>query len=340
LKFDLTQYGIYLKGNFIVGIEFIPSGKETDLIAYEVKLGGSAKSFVRSRSQGDWRVPPHHYRMFVTALVTGNSRKWHHENTDENESIPAFRMFSNTVGDSFSIFVKVPQNYVKNKHYPVIYLLDANAYFDQINYSDTNGKKWTSSVDAIFVGVGYADFVQNDSLRNRDYTYPVALPEDSFRISGGADRFLRFLSNELIPVIDSTYSTDTINRTIIGHSLGGYFSLYALTKELEDKHYYFHHFVAASPSLSYHEDYLLSRLSSLRISNSEAIRRTLYITVGGLENANQVNTIDNKELDTFIQKLKMADKDIEVHSEVYPNYSHMETAVRTFNDAILWLIKK
>jgi len=74
LTFDLKQYNIYMKGNFVVAIEFIPNQPVNKPINYNVKVVGSTKSFYRASSQGDWRLPPHHYVLYVTALV-GNSSK-------------------------------------------------------------------------------------------------------------------------------------------------------------------------------------------------------------------------------------------------------------------------
>ncbi|QJB32835.1 carboxypeptidase-like regulatory domain-containing protein [Chitinophaga oryzae] len=69
LKFDLSAENIYLRGDVIVAIEFIPSQhKNSGPIHYEIKPGGRASSFVRSQSQGQWRVPPHQYMVYVTAL--------------------------------------------------------------------------------------------------------------------------------------------------------------------------------------------------------------------------------------------------------------------------------
>jgi pimeloyl-ACP methyl ester carboxylesterase len=48
--------------------------------------------------------------------------------------------------------------------------------------------------------------------------------------AGGADKFLAFLTNELIPHLDSTYRT-TPMRVLIGHSLGGLFALHALAQK-------------------------------------------------------------------------------------------------------------
>ncbi|PSL44294.1 putative alpha/beta superfamily hydrolase [Chitinophaga niastensis] len=342
LKFDLKKYGIYLKGDFVVAIEFLPSEKKAESISYEVKLGGSAKSFSRSQSQGDWRIPPHHYRMFVTALATDNVQKWHRDNAEEKETLPAARLFSASVQDTFSVFIKVPQNYVKNKfkHYPIVYLLDANAYFDHVSDFISDKDKNKFPVEPILVGIGYADFIQNDSLRDRDYTYPIALPADSFKVSGGANKFLNFLEKELIPFIDSTYRVDTSNRTIMGHSLGGYFTLYAMEREIIEKHNLFRNFVAASPSLSYHNEYLLGILADMPENKQIAMPRTLYVTVGGLENEDEVNSIEMpEEFNSFIRRLSTKRQgEVNIKSEVYSDFSHMETAVRTFDEAIHWLM--
>lgn len=67
LSFDLSHENIYLHGPFVVAIEFIPRQPHSGSIRYEAKLGGRAKSFVRTSSQGTWVVPPHHYRLHVTA---------------------------------------------------------------------------------------------------------------------------------------------------------------------------------------------------------------------------------------------------------------------------------
>ena len=196
LSFDLKAHNIYLKGNVVVGIEFIPApDRKNKPIQYEIKLGGSTQSFVRNSSQGSWNIPPHHYRLYVTALTDKSNAAA--ADDEENELPPSFRMFSQAVKDTFSIFVKTPQNYQKSKKYPVLYLADANAYMDIVG----NAMNERSS-QAILVGIGYSNFLMMDSLRNRDYTFPVAPPQDSFPVSGGADKFLTFLETELIPHID------------------------------------------------------------------------------------------------------------------------------------------
>lgn len=328
LTFDLTEYKVYLKGSFVVAIEFIPTKTKSSPIKYEIKLGGSSKSFVRTSSQGKWSVPPHHYRLYVTALVNNNKRNYHRDNTEEKESIATTTLFSKTVNDSFSIFIKLPKNYKKNSHqnHPVIYLLDANVYFDIV----ADAMKENNS-NSILVGIGYKDVFIMNTMRDRDYTFPKALPQDSFQISGGAYNFLSFIYEELNTYIDKNYRTDTTNRTLMGHSLGAYFTLYVLEQEMQNKHHYFKNYVAASPYLGYCNDALIKQFQNMTF-NESSNQLKLILSAGGNEDEEVGYT---NKFYSFVQFLSTSNfKTIKLKPEFYPLFGHMETAVPTFTRAL------
>ena len=249
----------------------------------------------------------------------------------EEKTNDCFRFYSKNVKDTFSIFIHLPINYKieNNKQYKVVYALDANYYFDTLVYLLNKNK----SENVILVGVGYKDFDAMDSLRNRDYTFPKALPKDSFVISGGADKFLSFINRELLPYIDKTYRTDTSNRTLIGHSLGGYFTLYALQQALLNKNNFFKSYVAASPSLQYCNNYLIKQFQ--KTSDNE-YPKTLLLTFGAkedIEDGTGTEGIDNfNSLVHLLSSLRV--KKIKLKNEVYPSLEHMQTAFPTFEKAL------
>lgn len=324
LKFDLTEYNLYLKGDFIVAIEFIPNGKKTEQIFYEIKIGGSSKSFVRASSQGEWSTPPHHYRLFITALVPANKKS---DQASEEETTPTTTLFSKFVRDSFSVFVYTPKKY-KNHKLPVIYLLDANLYFDMVA-----NKMKDDQTNAILVGIGYHDFLTMDSLRQRDYTFPEADPRDSFPVSGGAALYNKFIQEELIPYIDKTYHTNQTDRILMGHSLGGYFTLFALNESLQNNQNLFTHFIAASPSLEYKSNYIVQQFQQLQNTNS-GTPKVLLTTYGGREDSEDggIGTAGMDLFNTFCSMITATpSNNIQLTKEIYPLFGHMETAIPTFN---------
>lgn len=334
LKFDLASYHISLKGNFIVAIEFLPSGKKTTPVFYGIKIGGTAKSYVRTSSQGTWSIPPHHYRLYITALTDNNKSQLKEDETEETETAPAATLFSRFVRDSFSVFIRLPEHYHsrKNRKFPVIYLLDANLFFDNLAVTMNEKKS-----NAILVGIGYKDFISMDSLRNRDYTYPKALEKYGFTVSGGADHFLSFMEQELSRFIDSAYRTDTANRTLMGHSLGAYFTLFALEQGLLDQQSVFAHYVAASPSLHYNEGYIIDQFRSLAPVGGMQ-KKTLAVSFGAKEDSEEGEQQEPAGVNNFNSFLKaLSDKqfrNLQVDSHIYPSFGHMETAIPTFTKAV------
>lgn len=245
---------------------------------------------------------------------------------------PAVVLHSKFVKDSFNIFVKLPKEYQPGGkiRYPVVYLLDANAYMQEVADSMI-----VKNTQAILVGVGYNNMEAMDSLRDRDYTFPKALASDSFAVSGGAPKFLSFLQKELQPYIHQNYSVDTTNETLMGHSLGGYFTLYALTQALLQKQVTFQHFVAASPSLGYSHQYIIKQFRKI-LQDHSASPKTLRITLGAQEDVeDDTGTESSDQFNKLVQILKRpAFKNLNLSAEIYPNLGHMETVVPTFTAAI------
>jgi len=335
LQFNLADFDISLSGDVVATLEFMPQHKEEiKPISYEVKLGGTSKSFYRRSSLGTWNTPPHHYCLNVTALVNKGAP----EPLDEDlESIPAFVFPSDIIKDNFSVFVNLPEDYDKDasKKHPVLFLLDGNAYFDHIkaNVEEYSSKKHDSIITPIVIGIGYKNAYLMDSLRVRDYTYPKALPTDSFPTSGGADRFYAFITKELIPYIDKNYRTDTTSRTIMGHSFGGYFVLYALLRDRtseENGHPQFNCYVSASPSLGYRDGYIVRQLEQgLKGARPYAIEQKVYLTMGERELDHNATPLHTK-----LKKILYEQKNIHLKTKIYRNTDHLGTAVPTFDDAI------
>ena len=250
------------------------------------------------------------------------------------------KFYSKTVNDTFSIFISLPANYIskKNIKYPVIYLLDANLYFDIVAAAVKNYTEVGMLSPAILVGIGYKDLQTMDSLRSRDFTFPVALPEYEMSVSGKADKFLSFINTELVPDIDTKYSIDKKSRVLVGHSLGGYFTVYALYHSLLNKNNIFSGYVAASPSTHYNHNYILNELEKLSADNQSQIKS--YITFGGLEDEEEEDSTMLKTDKVFLSLEKSFKNKINYKGDTYSNLGHMDTPLPTFIKGLQWMYSK
>lgn len=149
-------------------------------------------------------------------------------------------------------------------------------------------------------------------------------------ISGGADHFYHFIGEELVPYIDKQYSTDTNQRCLVGHSLGGFCTLYMLYRDQAASRAIFNDYVAASPSLDYHHAYLPKQLASIPYNNE---LHSVTITRGTQEEDDRAaNATYAAIVDSCVQLMKQNVHDADVRSQTFPNAAHMQTALPTFYD--------
>ena len=254
------------------------------------------------------------------------------DNHNDEESIVTFTQFSAIVKDTFFINVQLPKGYSEDPEnpdrYPTVFLLDGNFYFPMMASTFRQYEIAGLLEPTIVVGISYKSFTEMDSLRVRDYLYPAALPSDEINAAGGGNLFYDFLINELLPKIDAQYRTDKNNRALLGHSFGGYFVLYSLLNQLNNKTSYFKKFISASPTLWYNNFYL-NQLPQQLDKNSEQLG--LFISVGQMEDSIwSVNPV--KALTTEIQKRNL--KRLQFKSRIYNHLDHMDVGILSFTKGL------
>ena len=129
---------------------------------------------------------------------------------------------------------------------------------------------------AVVVGIAWGGTNPNyDFLRARDLT-PSATKQAP--IGGNAPKFLQFIKKELIPFIDARYRTKKNDRTLMGSSLGGLFTLYTLFQETS----LFNRYVLTSPAIGW-DDGVIERYIKNYTPNKPQLPVRLFMAVGGLE---------------------------------------------------------
>lgn len=194
------------------------------------------------------------------------------------------RFYSALVGREYQLAVWLPESYVgSEQHYPVIYLLDGDAFFGAavslIPLLSILGKL----PEMIIVGIGYGSFENWGLLRELDFKIPEvqAEPENSH-----ADWFLAALKQEIIPFIEANYRADPKERLLAGYSSGGFFTVYALIHEPG----LFRRYLAGSPDTDLSCPYLLANDQAL-VSREPAAPIDLFLTVGSLEDGTMQSSV-------------------------------------------------
>ena len=194
--------------------------------------------------------------------------------------------YSDTMDYTYQIDIYLPPLFDANKTYPIIYLMDGNAFFSQTAGVIDQLIHSNQIPPSVLIGVGCDENLSDEKYveqRTRDYTFPIHNGyEDFFDLeTGKADLFYKVLVEEIIPKYESEYEINPISKTLAGHSLSGYFACYALFDhhtEIEQ----FDNFLCASPSLWYGDAYIFNSLQK-NADNSNALTAKLYITVGESE---------------------------------------------------------
>ena len=136
-------------------------------------------------------------------------------------SVGTYRVLhSNILNEERLLFIHLPENYEQTQiRYPVLYLF----YVDIYNYFTE-----AASIAERLGGTGEMPPLIIVGVANTN-RYRDLLPAKSRRIaeSGGAENFLRFFEEELIPHIDKTYRTKNF-RIVAGPQAAAVFTLYAL----------------------------------------------------------------------------------------------------------------
>lgn len=168
-----------------------------------------------------------------------------------------------------------PSGYAdSDETYPVVYVLDANSFFGTVTETIRVLRIGKEFPKVLIVGVGYAEdgYIKG---RFRDYS---PTPKDDFPGSGGAEAFLRFVCEELIPFVDSNYRTDLEDRCLLSDSLSGLFALYALFHRPDP----FTRCIIGSPGMGWDEAAVLAHESAFAANNTD-LPVTVFLSVGSLE---------------------------------------------------------
>ena len=228
---------------------------------------------------------------------------------------------SKVLDETRSLYISFPSSYKDSEQkYPVLYLLDGDSYLRLahgiVDYLST---VYDLIPEMIIVGIGNTD-------RMRDMT-----PSKQFSVpsSGGADKFHEFFKTELIPYINKTYPVTSF-RVLLGHSLGGLFSMYSLVQNAG----LFNSYIAVSPSINWNSFEILSSVKEF-LGGRSALNGFLFMSMS-TEGMGE----GYAKLNEFYTDIKTGiPKNFKVECKHYPDENHLTTFVPAVSEALRILFK-
>ena len=201
-------------------------------------------------------------------------------------------VYSEILEESREFWIKFPENYnpSNSDKYPVVYLLDGfSLKRDLVTIYENYWGHYLPHM--ILVGIS------NKSNRIRDLTtskIKMRRGQEMNKDTGGAEKFTRFIEEELIPYIDKKYPT-TPYRTLIGHSYAGLFTINIL---INHKHI-FRNYIAIDPSIEWDNQKLLNEAKQ-KLNSENFEGKSLFVSLAAeqLHMWNEEITMENIMKDT------------------------------------------
>lgn len=187
------------------------------------------------------------------------------------------------------IFLYRPSKPAPPQGWPILYLTDGNACFAtavdalKVQASYPNG---TNVSEGIVVAIGYPTDEPYDPLRRSwdlspppGRIYPPFFPDTPDVRTGGGERFLSLIENELKPWIETQVPIDRSRQALFGHSFGGLFVLYALLTKPKA----FNRWISASPAIYWENAALLAMENEFLNGCHQPIDIELHLSAGQYE---------------------------------------------------------
>ena len=224
---------------------------------------------------------------------------------------------SSVLNEDRTVEIIVPADFSSSSDdkYDAIYVTDGIRAYHYVAYDYLRGEGFIPKRTILVGLLGPKDA----HTRNRDFTPTRTSPD-----SGGADRYLQFLKDELIPLINKRYRTGSERSAIVGGSLGGLFTIHAMLNSPT----LFKSYVAIDPSLWWDGGVVNAEFRS-KIGGLKGLHRVFW--VHGRE-GEAMREMGVDQLQATLQAA--APSGFTWQSGAYANETHLSTWIKGFWDGV------
>lgn len=238
----------------------------------------------------------------------------------QETSIISDSIFSKVLSEQRKIKVLIPEEYNPSSHtkYDVVYLLDGEMHFDDFSFIYRFARHEKLIPPLILVALPNT-YTNEGNMRDRDF-----LPEKTTgnKKAGGANNFIAFLKNELIPYIDKKLPNSGDN-SLFGHSLGGVFTMYVLLEEPR----LFTNYLCSDPAFPWSNKRIIT-MATETFKNPIELNKILWIN--GVEDT--YRNVGIQKMDSVLKAC--APKGLRWKLSIYPNETHMSVRLKGIYDGL------
>ncbi|MBN1184803.1 MAG: chitobiase/beta-hexosaminidase C-terminal domain-containing protein [Bacteroidales bacterium] len=229
-------------------------------------------------------------------------------------------IFSNVLNEKRQIKILVPEENESccDTKYDVVYIIDGETHFEDFSFLYSFARHEKLVPPLLLVSIPNI-YINRRNMRDRDF-----LPEKTIdnKIAGGADNFIAFLKNELIPYIDKNMPASG-NNSLFGHSLGGLFVMYVLLKDPA----MFSNYYCSDPAFPWNNNRILTMTTEV-FKNTAELNNTLWIT--GTEAT--YRNVGIGKMDSILKEL--TPEGLLHKVSVYPDETHMSVRLKGIYDGL------
>jgi predicted alpha/beta superfamily hydrolase len=254
-------------------------------------------------------------------------------------------IYSEILNEQRKVWVYVPNSddndiYLKTS-YPVIYILDGDAHFLSVISLLQHLSANQICPQMIVVGIPNTNRDRDLTPTKPEFDHPF-LDSVTVANSGGGDKFISFLENELIPKIDAEYPTKPY-RMFIGHSLGGLEVVHTLINKPD----VFNSYVAIDPSMWWDNQKLLKEIKETTIG-AKYKNKTLFLGIAntmaeGMDilSVQKDTTVDTEHIRSILQLNDYLNKDshnqLAYKGKYYEEDTHNSVTLMAEYDALRFI---
>ncbi|WP_028885425.1 alpha/beta hydrolase [Teredinibacter turnerae] len=235
---------------------------------------------------------------------------------------------SQIIDESYELRVSLPAAYTQDStaDFPVVYILDGQ--WDFTVAADINGKLIYDGMipPVIVVAITWAgENVDYGAKRQRDFvlTENVQIPG-----SGGAENFLAALEQEIIPFTEILFRTNG-HRTLMGSSLGGLFTTYAMLEKPE----LFDGYVALAAPYDVEQAYFQNRMAEL--AGTDELRKVRAYVGAGSYDLNRAQVVE------MAAQLRMSNlKGLRLKKHIISGFGHASATPAGYSHGYQYVFKR